>query len=375
MSRLLTRLVISLAGGTLVLPACHHDSSSPAPAPHASASSAPAVSGSSPGDAALPSGSDSDEPAFPPEGSPVIPLRPIDFGIYLRTAVSPAVAADTRKKIGDLFPTATLLSEPGNVPPPTVLVAAPEIEGFALPPPEMLTRFSLDLSPAQIAQAESSKGILVFSWLLDADPTRAELRKAQQAVLDVARKNGGLIWDETTRELYSPESWTKLRVEGWQGDIPDARRHFTTHYYQEDELHRAVTLGLAKLGLPDLVIEDVAPSMAKGAVEVMDAVAQAFAEGATVGPRGRLALDLSTIQHKAARAAYLAAAAANTNATLHGNVTLALAEPEESDAENRLLEVRFDDYPGATARERLTAGIHAILGTEAAAKEPPSHRP
>ena len=266
-------------------------------------------------------------PDFVPAGSPVIPLRPIDFGVYLRTPVSSAMTADVAQSVHARFPRLKLLTKPEPIPPPTVLVFAPEMENVGLPSASDLARFGRGLSAPQVDAASKSKGALVFSWLLDADPKLADLRGAQDAVLDVALKYDGFVWDDTTRELYSLQAWKRLRHDGWQGDIPDARRFITIHYYRTEGRSRAVTLGMAKLGLPDLVVEDVPVMRSAAIVTVMEGIAQSLVEGAVVGADGRLPLDLATLHHAAARALYVAGA--GPGATLRGHVALAIVDPEE----------------------------------------------
>jgi len=369
---------LAVVGCLAALPACDRAS---APKPiegHAkdepkSLPVEPLTSAAAGSDHAPPGPDDTEAPELVPAGSPFIPLRTIDFALYLHSPVTPALAADAEQKVHTRFPAATLLQKPQPVPPPNVLVFAPGSEDLPVPTAEELSRFGRDLTAAQIATAAASKGAMLFAWLLDADPTFAELRKAQLLVHEIAQKNAGFIWDDTTRELFSVESWKKARIDGWQGDIPDMRNQLTTHYYETDTGHRAVTLGLAKLGLPDLVVQDVPPPLSGPMALVLGAIAQTFVEGGMVGADGRLALDLKAIHHPLARAGYLAAA--GPTATFRGHVTLAVVDPEEGDAENRLAEVRFDGYPGATEAERQAAALHAMLGAipdHVAPAKPPS---
>jgi len=367
------RLAFTLVGA-LALSACDHDEAKPAsparatvepkaaPPPPAPLPASPVASGLP---AAPREGDDDDAgPDYVPVGSPVISLRTIDLAIYLKAPAPAALVSDITDKVHARFPAATLLKKPSPAPPPTVVVFSPDLDELPVPSADELSRFGRDLTPLQVETAQRSKGAIVFSWLLDADPTYAELRKAETLVHEVAQKNGGFLWDDTTRELFSTDSWKKARLDGWQGDVPDARRHFTTHYYEsETELgrrHRAVTLGLAKLGLPDLVVEDLPPPLWGAMKVLLDAVAQELVEGAPLLAEGKLLIDIKAIHHGAAKSAFVAAAA--PNATFRGHVSLGIVDPEEGDADNRLAEVRFDGYPGKTESERQAAGLGAILG-------------
>ncbi len=353
----------------LLLLACNRDSSQPAssepahsePAPPRSSATPPVPAAPPPGTA--PPDAESDQPELVPPGSPIIPLRQVELAVYLPSPTTPAFVEGVVQKVKTRFPGLTLMTKPEPAPPPTVVVFAPEMERFDLPGAAELAGYARDLRPAEVAAAAASKGAVLFGWLLDADPKFAEIRKANDLVFEVAQKSNGFVWDEGSHELFSAQSWKSLRVDGWQGDLPDARRHYTAHLFGSDKgagRARAVTLGLAKLGLPDLVVPDVPVMQSAAVVTLMGAVAQLLAEGAAVEAEGRLTVDVKAMRHAAARAALVAAAA--PNAPLHGTVTLAAVEPEEGDAENRLAEVRFDGYPGATEEERESAGVHAIVG-------------
>jgi len=82
----------------------------------------------------------------------------------------------------------------------------------------------------------------------------------------LARETGGLIWDDETREIFSPDEWHARRVETWKSEVPELARHTTIHAYKNETLVRAITLGITKFGLPDIVIEDL-PGMIPGTWE------------------------------------------------------------------------------------------------------------
>ena len=309
-------------------------------------------------------------------GSTIESARSVRFAVYLPAATSPAVIADAQRRVRAQLPDVAVQTDPAKPPVrPAVLLIAPELSAFAPPTKRQLELFGRGLDAAQSDAAVASKGVVVLTWALDADPKLDRLRKAQQIALDIAKKAGGFVWDETTRELYTPESWSKLRVGGWEGDLPDAKRHFTVHYYEAAQgRHRAITLGMGKLGLPDLVVQDVPQTQADAITTLLDVAAQLMVEGAQVGPEGKLAIDLTAIRHGAAKTEYTGTV--ESGATMKGFITLVTAESEEGDPDNRLAEVRFDAYPGATPVERQVAALTAILGaksdevTGASAKDP-----
>jgi hypothetical protein len=314
----------------------------------------------------VPSAQPGEQPEAPdlvPPGALLIPLRTIDFAVYTKAAVTPALREEAEQKVHVKFPGATLLKKPQALPPPTVVVFAPDREELPLPTAEDLQQFGHDLTPAEVTQAASSTGAILFGWLLDKDPTFSELRKAESLVYEVAQKTGGFVWDDTTHELFSPEIWKKSRIDGWQGDIPDARRHFSVRYYMDE--------GHPRLASSGLVIEEVPASLSAPMEVLGTAIAQTLAEGGAVGKDGQLALDLKALHHTAAQKALTSGA--GPGATFRGHVTLAMVDPEEGDADNRIIDVRFDGYPGATEVERQAAALRTILAPTPSAE--PKGRP
>jgi hypothetical protein len=342
-------LVLTLAAGALTLAAsalvgCHGKTAEPALA--AGDSGAVAV------DAGPPFRVDS---------------RAVDFGVYLATVVPPAVLTgmqdDARKK----FPGLAVFKEPKETRTPGVFVFAPNVAGFPPPSVEQLGYIGRGLDDAAAKKAAASKGVVILAWKLNGDPKLAHLRDAQRFVLDAAQKNGGFVWDETTRQLYTTDAWQKARIDTWDGELPDMRRDLTIHYYETDTgHHRAITLGMEKFGFPDIVVADVVPNAAGPMTSLMDVAAQLLVEGATVGANGALTLDLEAIHHKAAKAGFVAAA--GKAATVSGIVTLVPRTPEKGDPPNRLVEMKFDSFQGNTVVVRQASALTAILGTHAGAK-------
>ena len=141
----------------------------------------------------------------------------------------------TQDAVKARFPGVALKSKPTDkAPMPSVLVAAPPIAELQPPTMEQMHYLARGLDEAQATAAAASKGALLMAFALDADPAHARLREAQKLALEIAQKNAGFVWDETTRQLFSTKAWNDERVQGWDGDRPDMRRQITIHYYEAD---------------------------------------------------------------------------------------------------------------------------------------------
>jgi uncharacterized protein YegJ (DUF2314 family) len=341
-----------------IVTGCHRSSASsiaepaqraPDPDPVASAATTP-----SDPDASLPSSL---------VGSLAVDRRPIELAIYVAAPLPSATVRRAQDQVRKAFPGTMVREKPGPSTPPNALVFVPPLESFAPPTEDSLRFFGHGLDPAQTKAAAASKGALLMGYDLDADPKLARLRAAESIALDLASATSGFVWDDITRELYTPDKWKSARIDGWQGDLPDVRHHIIIHYYEADgHRHRAITLGMVKFGLPDLVVSDVPISESSAMTVVIDALAQRLVEGSTVEPGGEVLVDLREVRHDGVREALVGT---SKGGRMRGRVGLRPANGEQGDPDNRLVELRFPSYPGATESERQAAAVVGIVGSEA----------
>jgi uncharacterized protein YegJ (DUF2314 family) len=333
---------------------CHRRGAAPKPEPGQRTPEGPAL-------AETPSAEPASRLLGELSGSLLSPRRSIGFAVYLPAPPTAAQKRAATVRLKQRFPGLPVCPDKDDEHLPCAQVLVPPIDEFAPPTEDQLARFGRGLDDAQRKVAAASKGALLLAWFLEGGPGNARLRDAQAVALDLAQSTRGLLWDETTRELFSPEAWKKERIEGWEGDVPDMRRHIVIHYYETDAgRHRAISLGMEKFGLPDLVMQDVPLHDADAGTVAIDAVAQKLVEGASLEPGGELRLDLRSIRHSGARDAFVGSC--EQGATFRGRIQLAAVEGEAGDPDNRLAELRFPSYPGTTDGERQAAAFKSIVG-------------
>lgn len=288
-------------------------------------------------------------------GSQLASERTIAIAIYTKQPLGEAAVKSSEAALKERLPDVPL----GAAGKPNMRVITPPLGEFAPPSVETLGHFGRGLDEAQKQAAAASKGALLFALELDADRDRQRLQKAESVALELAKKHNAFVWDEITRELFTVAAWEKLRVQGWEGALPDVSSHITVHYYRTDgDRYRAITLGLGKLGVPDLVIQDLPPPHSQEALQLIMVAAQRLVEGAELTGTGQLHLELGAILHGGAKKAL------SEGTTKPGSAVVMLREArrEEGDPDNRLLELRFDGYAAKTEEERIGLAIEALFG-------------
>lgn len=227
---------------------------------------------------------------------------------------------------------------------------------------DMLQRFGRGLTREQSLALQGAKHALILNFThplsLSAQAHRAALMVTEQ----VARDTNGLLWDEETREVFTADEWHKRRLDSWMGDTPNALSQTVIHAYRGDKQVRAITLGMAKFGLPDIVVDDFSWSSNRAMGHLINLLAQASVEGAVITSQGSYDLDLRAIKHSTVRESHLPTLKENSVGI--AKLSLVKGTPEGGDPQNRLIEIRFDRYPGPDHHARQDALLSALFGSE-----------
>lgn len=231
------------------------------------------------------------------------------------------------------------------------------------PPPSVdyLGYFGRGLSAGQMQAVQSAQAVHVFNFITSGAAPLSYYQAAVQFVGAIAKQYGGYVWDEDTRELYTAQAWDARRVATWTNGAPLASAQITIHAYPEGEGARAVTLGMHKFGLPDLVIPQIARSDSSSGGSLINLVAQLLVEGRRPVDRV-LAVDINQVQHEGARRVQETGLKSNANKI--AKVYLGDAEPAEGDNPNKQLKLEGRKYPGRTEFERLTGLLTKLYGSE-----------
>jgi uncharacterized protein YegJ (DUF2314 family) len=285
----------------------------------------------------------------------IVPMGPVHVSYLLHFAPEPH--GDVMKLGQDLmrskFPKLKLMTKPDEVVAgPAVFIEMVEMDsadGFRPPSTESLKYFGRGVSREQAEAMQKSRVAVAVTFSYGAADAIDSTRVAIDVMKEFAIRTAGLIWDDETRELFTPAALVEERMSPPDHGFPDVRGHITIHAYKNGEYLRAITLGMRKFGLPDLVVNGFSSSVSDQVGNAINLFAQSLLEGATptLGPHD---FDVSKLKHIAVRAVY--ENQLKDGAHPVARLTLASAEADEGDPDNRLVELRFDRYAGRTVHEK-----------------------
>jgi len=221
-----------------------------------------------------------------------------------------------------------------------------------------LQYFARQVEPAARARLTAKNPVTVVMLRGPAAGTKT-LRAFTALVGALGADLGAVIYDLDTRELWSPAVWSKHRVtDGFSGELPVVDHHIAIHSYRTGDAIRSVTLGMSKLGLPDVVVES-GQTMSNANERLVEAVCQWMAERGAVPAPGQIPLELAKLAPTSLRASLLEDP--GRGATGSANVTVAVGRPDQGDAPNRLMELTFQGFPGDLG-ERQMALLRQVFG-------------
>jgi len=233
---------------------------------------------------------------------------------------------------------------------------------YAPPDMQSLQHFGRGLTREQAEQLQKSHLAYIMDFAHGKAHVWQGLRTANRIAEALARETGGVLWDEETREVFTPDEWHRRRVETWTGGVPDVSNHITVHAYKSDEYVRAITLGMSKFGLPDVLLDDFSWSLSRTMGHLINLFCQSIAEGAVIERPGEYELDIRKVQNREVREPQIKSL--KSNATGIAQLVLKEGIREEGDPENLLIEIDFDRYPGRDVHAKQEEMLASLFGSE-----------
>jgi uncharacterized protein YegJ (DUF2314 family) len=245
---------------------------------------------------------------------------------------------------------------------PAVTIKLVDIKEYRVPPPEMLPYISRGLDESDKKRLLAAKQATILRFFGTGKDARQTLRQAYQLVGEFARASKGLAWDEETRLCYTPQGWQSMLLDNWDKPAFLVLRHIFIHAYQEGDLIRAISLGMAKFGLPDIVIEDIPRSYSSSMGDLINLVAQVLYINPNISRTGKLDISGQTLD----QVLNIGAQPNDQPKPKPSNdVSLDLVQGirDKGDPDNRLIEIIF---PGKQESlfERQSSLLDQIFGTD-----------
>jgi uncharacterized protein YegJ (DUF2314 family) len=236
-------------------------------------------------------------------------------------------------------------------------------KSYAPPDLKMLQYSGHGLTPDQQQLLQRSREAIILDFAHPRANVWTALYSANSLLHDLARQTNGIAWDDTTREAFSPDAWHTRRLDAWTGSaaIPAIQTQTTIHVYPFGDMLRAITLGMSKFGLPDVVIENVSHNSDDQVGVLINLFCQALAENPSLDSSGRFKLALSSIKKFDVTDAQKTSLKAN--AIGEAMLTLTPGKPDEGDPDNRLIQINADAYSGNDLTSRQQHMLSCFFGS------------
>jgi uncharacterized protein YegJ (DUF2314 family) len=287
------------------------------------------------------------------------------YAVYMLPVTGKDPSVVLQKKLAKGFPSLKLVAELPKEPREMVVGARlrkhVQLE-YAPPSLESLQYFGRGISRQQAQALQESEEAFILEFAHPKENVWTGLRSANELVEEIARETGGLVWDEETREIFSPDAWHQKRIGSWASGVPDISSQTLIHVYKKDEFVRAITLGMTKAGLPDVVVDEFSWSSETQVGILINLFCQLMAEGAVFEKSGKFSLDLHAIKSSEVRDAQLKSLKGNSLGVAY--MSLKPGVWEEGDPKNRLVQLTADRYAGNDVQAKQDHMISCIFGWE-----------
>jgi uncharacterized protein YegJ (DUF2314 family) len=293
--------------------------------------------------------------SFAKEVEPIIYVRNV---IYVDTEQTANQLIDESQVINDI----TIVKE---LPTEIMSIFSTRITSTDLthdfPPPDLnlLKYFGKGLNKKQADKVQLYKAVIVVDFAFPLSLRSKGLKIAYEAAYDFAKKTDGFIWDSETRELFTPEVWKNKRIDAWAGQTPIINSQIVIHAYQAENGVRAITLGMAKFGLPDVVVENLAWSLNSSMSDLMILVAQSMVEG-LLAEGSKLIVEIEKLKDSSYKTNLISTL--KENATRNLSILFKPGEWEEGDPDNFLIQLMFNNFEGSSEKEKQEKLLSSIFG-------------
>lgn len=165
----------------------------------------------------------------------------------------------------------------------------------------VLASSSLGVSAADRAAIARSVDPIIVR--LSAPPREAarSLHDVERFLACLADSMQGLIWDDGAKILYGRTGFRQRRLDTWTQDRPPIAAELAIRQLPHGDGLRTVSMGLGKLGLPDIVVDGHPQFLAGDVLWLINRVAEAIYDDPKLVRAGKIVIDGVDIPLVAAR--------------------------------------------------------------------------
>jgi len=277
--------------------------------------------------------------------------------LFHPTAPTGDVVAEANKLLAEKYKELSGAWKPG-APVPEVLIEVVPREELEPIDEEHLRYFGRKVEPEDRKRLMGARHVTALNFHIPYAKRHESLLAAMRFSHQLATEQKALLFDPETREYFSLKGWKETRVDGWTGTVPSLPSHITMHVYADGGAQRMITLGMVKLGLPDVVVEGIPGSMTSEMGKLVNAVAQLLTEGLEPAKTGELTVDVTRV--KDVRVQRMVTPDDPKTARRTTKLWALEGRRDQGDPENYLLEVGF---PGSgPTHTRQVAALDALFG-------------
>lgn len=286
-----------------------------------------------------------------------------EYAIYLTEPLKKSPLEYAKKHLKKNYPNLKLVNKPVPEKPSVLITLNNKVKSEYAPPGIKTLRYSgKGISKEQATKLQKVSSALIATFAIPLNKRVSGLQDASNFMADLAAHTKGIIWDEETRQCFSREMWVSLRANSFENGIADISKHITIHAYKDNEYIRAITLGMAKFGLPDIEISDFSWSDNRSVGNLINLLAQQTYEINNIKNKGKFTLNVNKIKHTTIRKNTLKAL--YKNAITNINIHIIKGINDDGDPNNRIIEVVFDNYPGKNKQEKMEYMLSKLWGWE-----------
>jgi len=233
---------------------------------------------------------------------------------------------------------------------------------FPVPKHSYLSYFGRGIAKKSAQDIQDTKQALVVDIAFPREQALTANKAMVHFLHKVANTYPGLIWDSETRELFSPNKWHEQRISPWQDTYPEVSQHNVIHAYKSGTGVRAITLGMAKFGLPDIVINNFSWSLNRSMGNLINLTAQTLLEAPTALNGNRVSINIDKLKNLPFKQTLLASLKENANTKTE--LEIKDAQWEEGDPDNHLIEILFSHAQGNSLSEQQESLLSHLYGWE-----------